>query len=355
MSISVGIRPSLLGNAGTLGGDSLSPHIVRVSYSAAEAGGCASLDVELSITDYVADNAQRIIGGEISLYIDGEEIWTGLVNEIDVQRRGISLTWGPLMQMATRIKGEYNTPSYNTTPPIPGVATDTGWVSPTIPTPFDLLDEIVSLGEMTTTDADNRAQTLVNQKSQIPYAFAVSRSNQNGAFLRCVGWFNWLDKQYYSYTAGDASIAASAKLRAAMPFVIDTSGIRETGATVTEYQEEETVKQIAENIAALSDSNNTRYVFGIGPGRRAYYRASGIGRYAETFGGNFFRSGRMLAGHEVKEGTWVVLSDAFANAWRSGTLAIPIAEVSNSYPDGSMTVSMSEFVNLTRIVVNTGG
>lgn len=237
------------------------------------------IDTQAVLDDWVQNGLFRpIITYDPSL----TPIWEGFVNSITINKGGLSLTLGPVTDVANRIFAVYSTVDTTKNPPEIGVRKNTATINElSSQAIWGIWHEIVSLAGVTDANADQLVAGYLKEHST-PERSSNFNFSLAGATLsiECAGWYKTLVHPF-NYTANSGTIDLSTRIQELItsqlnPWVsTNYSRILANTTQVKRYQNSDQIalEQI-KGLTAMGDSNNNRHIFGIYENRQAVYELS---------------------------------------------------------------------------------
>jgi hypothetical protein len=275
---------------GTRGYFDLSSHAEAYSHEIAAMGGYKSASITLKVIPAVIDEWLELGLGRHIVVTDtaGDIVWEGFVNQVSANIGTLSVTRGPMMNIANRVLVMY-TPIYNmdVSPPVQGVQTETTLAEDSdSQARYSILEKIISGGTLVDDGVINEAEMLRDaylEEYRLPESSEnvnLNSPSQPGLTLQCLGYEAYFD-QYVFNDASTGSVQVPTKLvsvLAADPngvFSTDYDRIADTATYLllvnsNEY-ENRTARVVINEMITLGDANNLRTLFGIYANRIAHY------------------------------------------------------------------------------------
>ena len=280
-------------------------------------------DVPLDIEDWL----YRGLGADIKVYSDAlTSCWEGFVNIIKAQVGALTITIGPLMDMANRVAVMYNGVENVEYPAITiGQVRTTEKNDTTSQGKYGILPKILSASDCTTEEADGYAGTYLDKKKnpKISQDWSSTKKGTPQLELDCLGYQYWLDFPYDDSTVGDQSARLQIiDILAATPniawLVFDTNHIDPDGdsdivATVQENDNQTGLSKI-KSITSFGDSVYNRWLFGVYEDFKAYYyQAPTEVEYRQNLGDASNRiytpAGGLVYPWNIRPGKWIEYAD----------------------------------------------
>lgn len=262
---------------------SLNISVQNWRHTIAAFGGFETAEFTLLDTDKVLDDwAANGLGRLITVHDESlTPMWEGFVDSVTITRSGLSLTYGPLTEIANRIFSIYSGVDTTVFPPIIGARKRS-------PTFNDLQSQqqwgiwpfILSLAGVTDSNADLLVTMYLKEhhhaEKTTAYSFGGSQSTLT---VKCVGWYNTLN---YPYNYGAATPATTTITNRIQQIILaqpnagwlstDFANLQPNTTSIIAYQtdDQKAVEQI-KGYTAMGDASNNRWLFGIYEGRKAFH------------------------------------------------------------------------------------
>jgi hypothetical protein len=227
--------------------------------------------------DWIANGLGRMI----VVYDDSLlPIWEGFVNSISVNQAGLSVTHGPMTDIANRIKAIYSGVDTSVYPPIIGVRKQT-------PTINNLQSQqlwgvwplILSLAGVTDANADQLVDMYLTEHhhSEVNSSFSFNTADIS-LTVDCLGWQHTLNYPY-NYTVLSGEIEISTRIQEVLEDHVnpswlssDYSRIERNTTLIKRYQNDDRLAlEQLRGYTAMGDAANQRWLFGIYENRQAVY------------------------------------------------------------------------------------
>jgi hypothetical protein len=208
--------------------------------------------------------------------------WNGFVNKIEMGRGGETVTRGPLLDVANRVRAIYRTVRYDTRPPIGGQQAETDYAdNASSQKRYSILSEDVSVSEADEAQAEGIRDTYLNEYGlpQTGHALSVGSSDSRGVTitLSLLGYYHRLDYKY-TQTSTASQVNASDLMKSVLSAdpnsIISTyfSLIDDNGVQVGEYEDgSRSAETIIKEIVSVGGTSGQRFLFGIYRDRVAIY------------------------------------------------------------------------------------
>lgn len=236
------------------------------------------VEPDVSVEDWVANGlGRRIVAADETL----SPMWEGFVDSITVTRSGLSITYGPISDIANRVFAIYSGVDTSVYPPVIGVRKKS-------PTSNDLgsqqiwgiWPEILSLAGVSDANSDLLVAMYMKErrKPQRNTNFSFG-GGDNSMTVKCIGWYNTL-RYPYNYTLNTGgTLAMTTRLQQilnAQPNAgwvsSDYSNLKANNTPVVSYQNDDqlALEQI-KGYTAMGDESNNRWLFGVYEDRKAHH------------------------------------------------------------------------------------
>lgn len=333
IGLSIGIFEPLLRGRGYIG--ELREQINTYTHVIAALGGylTATIDLAGSINE-LEEWLSLGLGRHVEVYNEAHQvIFEGFANAIQYNAGGVTITRGPLTEVANRVTVEY-TP-YDPNAKSRGAKTLTPAANDARSQAlYGIWPAVVNGGEITPDEALQLRDTYLAEERypRTSQTLDVMGVGQPKLTLTVTGYGAWSEHYTYANAAGTGTVNLSAKLiaiLAASPnpiYSTDTSQITANTLQVpaaTDTSSNEDGWAAIRELVALGDVNDTRYTFGWYAGRRAVYapvpaaveylyRLSGKSGEIETMTG-----GRILPWNALP-GRWLFCADLLVGRSQTG-------------------------------------
>lgn len=253
--------------------------------------------------------------------------WEGFVNEIELVLGGLTITRGPVMNIANRVSVVYaddGTPGAGV--PAIGARTVTAISDDTASQAiYGIIEKVLSTGPRDATEAVRERDTYLTEHAYPPTSQQVTlgrTGNQAQVTLRCLGYFHWFDTYVYNWTPDPwATINLSTKLQRIVTadtnaiFSTDYSGITTNAFAVSEYEDDDMMAMaLIKSLVALGGTSYERYLFNVYDDRKVwYYQAPSIHEYkwklSDRTQNVYNVSGAVVNPWDVRPGKWLFVPD----------------------------------------------
>lgn len=247
-------------------------------------------------------------------------IWEGFVNEIFLNRGGVQIKIGPLLEIGNRIRAVYEEIDPATMPP-----TSLGRTETTIAEDgrsqvrYGILEQVISVGQVETTVAEQlRDAHLKNRKSaKSSLTLNLDENSEPKIELSCLGIGDLLDAYIYENLAGSGTQTLSDRIKdilAADPnglFLIKR--VQENLFAVQEWESDyPTGLACLKELVAVGDASDNRWILYVRPGREIVYRPIGDQVdyfWSATQNRMTNRAGNEIMPWSVEAGRWLRIND----------------------------------------------
>lgn len=224
------------------------------------------------------------LGRDVKIISDAPRtIWVGFVNAITASLGSLSITRGPLMEVANSVQVRYSPLDTATSPPVTGVTTfTTASTDATSIALYGTLSKVIQGGNVTDADAA-QIQQLVLESRRFPKMTKSFSSEATGDFslsVNCLGYVHRLDYPYSVDTAGTSD--ANAKIAAViaanpniawLPF--DVAYLTTNTFQVPTADPEGSIGlNVIKSTTILGDAAQNRWLFGVYRDLECHYEAA---------------------------------------------------------------------------------
>lgn len=319
------------------------------------------------------------IGKHVEVYDEGHQIvWEGFVNSYRATVGSLSVSGGPLMDVANQVVVVYTPVDTTADPPATGPETETtAAVDSESQSRYGILETVYSGGQTTQTGAEQIRDTLLEDSKYPARSETLSIGGASGASitLECAGYYDWLDKYIFNDTTAGVSYLTD-KMQLVLeadPNEIfgveyaDFSHIEENQfLVVARERDNKTAMTVIKELVAIGDANDRRTFFGVYERRVPHYytipqsvkyehRIADSSQRVDIFGG-----GVMLRPWQIRPGDWVFLPDflsakavSYGTDIRNDPRVIFIESVKYSMPYG-VTLNGNRYATLPQLLAKRG-
>jgi len=276
-------QPLIIGS--DLVDDSLGSQVDNYSQTISALGGYDKAgmtisDTQLNVERWLADGLMR----HIEVYSPSlVKIWEGFVNQVVVTLGGLSVTRGPVMDIANNVAVTYSTVDSTISPPAIGMRATTSFSSDTDSQAlYGVLEDILSSGGVSTTEVEAMRDTFLNENKdpQSSQKINIGQGGNISLRLECLGYYHLFKKYIYNQTASTGTANLSTVLAAIIAgdpnsiFSTSTTGITSNTLAVKQYLNDNAdAWSLIQGLVARGDSSDNRYIFGIYNERVPRYEA----------------------------------------------------------------------------------
>jgi hypothetical protein len=266
--------------------DSIAQRISSYNHEIGANGGYLSASFTISnYVDEVNDWLSYGLGRHIEVFDEFHvKVWEGFINQVAVSISGLSITRGPLMNIANRGKAIYQTIRYDTNPPIGGNQAITDEVNfTTSQEKYGIFEDMVSIGEATLDMAEYLRNTYFQEKKDPETTTQVNigtASSDVSIRIDCLGYYKILETYFYTNTSPVTNtVATNTKLLAvfaAQPnsiFSTNDVNIEDSGLTVGFFERgDRRGSEIVSGLVAPGNTTQDRFICGVLNDRTIYYK-----------------------------------------------------------------------------------
>lgn len=233
---------------------------------------------QVDVEDWFSDGIGRHIEAKDDA---GVMIFRGFVNQVVISLGGLSVTRGPLVDIANRLEVVYSTVDNTVSPPVAGVRAKTAAANDTTSQArYGIIHKVLSGGGMTAANALQTRDTYISDTKD-PAVGQTINSGQSGeltATITVFGYVRLLDAYTYN-TSTTGNQNASAKIMAVIAaspntgiFSADTKDVTTNTYQVAAWEDEDrTGMTVIKGIVSQGDATSQRYTFGIYADGRVKY------------------------------------------------------------------------------------
>lgn len=263
--------------------------------------------------------------------------WEGFVNSVEIAYGPLTVTAGPLLDVANRVDLYYSTVDNSTIPPTVGIRAATGITENTVSQGlYGVRTKILSTGGATAANAIQIRDTYL-----VEYTFPkVTKKWQTGqgkppvVKVNCLGYVHMLDYPY-NQTAATAPVTTSVKILAVLAanpniawLAFGTAGVATPAspAYVHPYENDNNPAwEVIMDAVARGDDNGVRWTFGIyGELGAQYASAPTTAEYHQMLGDPAQRvttpAGAEVPPWSVRPAKWLLFPDLLAGYAEPSTL-----------------------------------
>lgn len=265
------------------------------------------------------------VGRHIEVYDHAlNKIWEGFVDQVDIQMGSLRAVRGPLMEISNRVTVQYQTVTYNTTPPVGGEDAETSVAdSAASQAKYGILQTIVNGGTLSSTEAEQKRDNFLTQNAFPATSLELNVEGQQvpSAKISCLGYVHLFKRYVYEQTGSSGTENASDKVTNILEadvnsiFSTNTDRISANTIQVAAYADDnEKAWSLMRDVASQGDASNTRYLTGVYNGRTLVYEAiPSTLRYRKYLSDPaqrvFTVDGQYVYPWNVLPGEWLIVAD----------------------------------------------
>lgn len=289
-------------------------------------GGYYACEFSLAGTQQeLEDWFENGLGRDVTVYNPAlETIWEGFVNEVALELGPLSVSRGPLLEVANIISGAYTPLNTTVSPPVAGLratyAAVTDLASRNTWGPFV---RQLSIGQCSAAEAAQYVNSILAQDAWPKTTHRLSSSGGGQKVtLRCAGYVRLLEAEPYIATGVTGTINVSDKVADVLAGVAfntlwTNTAISQNTRQVTADEPTNNGRpawEIIKGCLSYGDINYNRYTFSVGANRRATYAVipSTVAYYRRLSdpGGRILTAGGdTVDPWDVKAGLWLFYTD----------------------------------------------
>jgi hypothetical protein len=142
-------------------------------------------------------------------------IWEGFVNEVTLNLGPLSITRGPLTEVANRVYVSYAVTTVTINPPATGTKTVTTAANDTdSQAQYGIIEWVENGGQIPATEAAQTAAVCLASRKDPKNTHRYGSAGGQGVNLKCAGYAQLLDRYYYQQTASSGTLNLSDKIAA---------------------------------------------------------------------------------------------------------------------------------------------
>ena len=264
----------------------LTQQVEQYQHTIQAVGGYWSAQFTIKGDRKLADDwLQDGLGRHIEVY-DGSltQIWEGFVDKLVVSYGPLSVTQGPLLDVANRVSITYSTIEYDEDDnPVVGTRVTSAVQEDTDSQDiWGIIPKVLSTGGVEDNDATEICQTYLAEHSQpeVGKSFRSDSSRDTSVTVYCKGYVHWLNWPYDNTTGGtddadDKLIAVLGDSPNVAWLAISTEHVDANTLQVPLWEDENNLAlSVVKDIVARGGTSNERWIFGIYANLEAYYQAA---------------------------------------------------------------------------------
>jgi hypothetical protein len=234
----------------------------------------------------IYDWIEKGLGRDVEMFDGGgQTVYNGFVNKITCNFGAVSVSRGPLVNIANRVSAMY-VPIIDETvaPPILGQRTETTIAEDTISqAKYGIVEKVLSIGNALDVDADSIRDLYLAENKDPESTQQVSMGGGGGDIgltLECSGYIDWLELFVFNDVTTPLSVELTTKILSILTaeqavngiFSTNVSGVDFNGVLTSSYEaENRTAMAIIKAILAHGDINDARWLFGVYANRMVHY------------------------------------------------------------------------------------
>jgi hypothetical protein len=251
-------------------------------------------------------------------------VFEGVVNSVNASIGGLTLSRGPFLDIANKVKLAYSTVDTTVTPPAVGVRTSTDWAEDAdSQTLYGVRERVISVGGISVSNADLVRDTALNELKdpETDEQVNLTSSVVPSVIVEVLGYGRLLETYVYNdTTTGTANISTKIQnVLAADPnstFSTDYTEIETNATQVGQYeQDDRTAMNIIKGLVALGNAASERTLFGIYADRKARYETvpsavkyqRSVRRSEQAL--EIYGTGQRVLPWNVESGEWIFFTD----------------------------------------------
>lgn len=288
-------------------------------------GGYESASFEIS--DHEEDLEDWILNGLFRPIIVKDHylttIWEGFVDSITINQAGLSVTHGPVSQIANRVFAIYSGVDTSVYPPQIGVRKRTPTQNNTVSqSSWGIWPLVLSLAGVSDANADQLVSMYLSEHGhpEINSNFSFSGA-EISLTVNCIGWMKTL-KYPFNYTTSSGTVTISSRIAQVLNanpnsgwISTDYSRITTNATAVPQFEnDDQLASEHLRGLTAMGDAAFTRYLLGVYEDRKVVYGpvSSQIDYTLELRDPKrqvFDASGSLVAPWKIQPGKWIFFSD----------------------------------------------
>jgi len=356
--------------------DDLATYITSYGHEIAADGGFTTANITLNATQsQVEDWVISGLGRHIEVYDESHGlVWEGFVNSVSANIGSLSVTIGPLMNVANQVVVVYTPVDPTTDPPATGPETETpAVVDDDSQRRWGILETVYSAGQTQDAGATQIANTLLGDAKwpARSESLAIGAGSTPTVSLECAGYYAFLDRYIFNdATTSTESISTRIqRALAADPNEIFSSSYAhiEENSFLTPARERDnaTALTIIKEATVIGDANDRRAFFAIYEERTPYYYTiPSTVKYSHRISDEsqrveLYRGGTQVRPWAVRPGDWVFLPDylfgqsATPHELASDSRMIFVESVKYTMPYG-LNLNGSRYSTLPQLLAKRG-
>jgi hypothetical protein len=358
----------------------LAREVAGYSHTISAYGGFDGASLTLNASSETAEDwLERGLGRHVEI-VDGDlrPVWRGFVDQVEVSQGLLTVSRGPLMDVANRVSTTYSKIDPSTNPPL-----SLGQASTVITQDllsqglYGIWEKVLSAGQATDADAAYAQAAFLAERAQPARSQSINTQSASASTvtLNLRGYFYWLQAYIYSQVASSGVTDARALVLAALAaspnavFSADTSRLDANALLVPAYAPagDAFAESVIKSVLALGDASGNRWTFGVYEDGVAIYAAAPTAiEYVQSVKAQDTSvhglAGELIRPWAVRPARWLFLDDYLigrglpAAALSADPRAIFIEQVQYALPYG-LSLSGGRLERLAQIMaqITSGG
>lgn len=278
-----------LETGGVLLATNLADVISDYSHSIATVGGYQSASFSLAAGGQEAsDWLEEGLGRHVEVYDPAlERIWEGFVSRVTIQLGPLSVSRGPYMDIANRVKVAYTTATYTVLGvTFPGEDLITEPANDTDSQErYGILEMVLSTGVLASAEAEQIRDQYLVDFSFPPSSEELSLGGVGQAgvtvSVECEGYYRFFERYTYNHTPGNP-LETPISTKLALVIAADPNGLFSTTNAQIQYNGflvaddedgQDKAWSVIGDLVARGDANDSRYIFAVLNDRQIIYDA----------------------------------------------------------------------------------
>jgi len=265
------------------------------------------------------------LGCDVKVYSNSlAKCWHGFINIVKLNVAGLTITVGPLMDIANRVTVMYTGIENENYPAISlGQVRTLEKNDVNSQTKYGILPKVLSASDVTTEEAEGYRNTYLEKMKNpnISQDWSSTKKGTPNIELSCLGYAHWLNYPYGDVDTGDQNPSDKIiDILGATPNVawlaFNTTGVITNATIVTTEQDtqDRTGLSIIKSVTAFGDNTFARWLFGIYEDLRASYGpAPTTVHYRQNLNNPsnliFNAAGGLVYPWDVRPGRWIEYAD----------------------------------------------
>ena len=206
-------------------------------------------------------------------------VWEGFIDSMDIRLGGLTLTLGPLLNIANRVDLVYSTVDTTVSPPTVGLRANVGVANNTgSQTLYGIRSKVLSTGGATPTTAAYIRDAYLTENAYPQNSKQFSGSGGLGLTFNCLGYVHMLDWPY-SETVTTGTRDASGKITDILGddpnLTWNTDHVNANTLQVDAWENDDKLAfALIKEVVGHGDIGNNRWLFGVYDALRVWYHAA---------------------------------------------------------------------------------